>query len=145
MSGNMPYKLTDTHTSADIGLVASGRSAAELFIDSALGMIEIMADRKSLEENRTVTINLNSGSLDELYFDWFSEIIYIKDAEYFMPKRIDIERLDTTAYILKAHLYGDTIDASRQVLKVDVKAATRYKFKVEFDGNNWLGEVVFDL
>jgi SHS2 domain-containing protein len=141
----MPYKLTDRHTSSDIGLEASGRSAEELFIDSALGMIDIMAERDSLDESRVIEIDINSDSLDELYFDWFSEIIYFKDAEYFMPKRIEIQKLDIEKFKLKARLLGETITPSKHILKVDVKAVTRYKFKIQFIRSQWRGEVVFDL
>lgn len=140
----MPYKHSDKYTGADIGLTATGCDLQELFADSGLGMTEIMTDLRKLEENRHIEIELNSDNLSDLYFDWLSEIIYLKDAKLFLLKRTEFYILDESG-ILKAKLFGDTIDTTRHILKVDVKAVTYYQFRIEKDDNGWISEVVLDL
>lgn len=142
----MPYELSDKHTSADIGLIATGRDLVELFTDAALGMTSIMVDIKGLEETRQISVELKAESLSELFFAWLSELIYIKDAEKFLLKkcRFNLDESNTSP-VLKAELFGDTIDGRRQILKTDVKAVTFYKYSIEKVGNVWRGEVVFDL
>ncbi len=126
-------------------MTATGQDLIELFADSGRGLTEIMTDSEKLRENRQLDIELNSDSLTELYYDWLSEIIYLKDAELFFMKGAEFNLLDKKRGTLKAKLFGDTIDPKRHVLKVDVKAVTYYKFKIEKIKDGWQSEVVFDL
>jgi len=141
----MPFKLTDIYSTADICLLASGQTLEELFVDSAAGLIEIIVDRDSLGDKRKIGCRVEGKDLEELYYNWLAELIYIKDAELFLPRTIVIDRLTETGPTLTATLYGETIDQSRHRLKVDVKAVTYYKFKIEKIDNLWRGEVVFDI
>jgi len=140
----MPYKHSDRNTTGDIGMTTTGKNLKELFSDSARGLIEIMADSYKLLENSRLEVELRSDSLSELYYDWLSEIIYLKDAKQFLVKRIEFIQLDKSG-TLKATLCGDTIDPGRHTLKIDVKAVTYYRFNIEKRDNDWFGEVVFDL
>ncbi|HHI02367.1 MAG TPA: archease [candidate division Zixibacteria bacterium] len=141
----MPYKHSDEFTGSDIGMAATGRDLKELFADSGYGLTEIMTDPKKLREDRQIKVEFKSDNLSELYYDWLSEIIYLKDAELFLLKRSEFSRLDEKKGILGAQLFGDTIDPKRHILKVDVKAVTYYKFKIEKTEEGWQSEVVFDL
>lgn len=140
----MPYKFSDKYTAGDCGMTATGKNLAELFADSGFGLIEIMTDPDKLEENVQINVELKSDNLADLYYDWLSELIYLKDARLFFMKRVEFIRLKKDGK-LKAKLYGDTIDPNRHILKIDVKAVTYYKFKVEETQDGWFGEVVFDL
>jgi len=140
----MPYELTDKDTSADVGLIVTGQNLIELFTDAALGMTSIMVDIDGLKGERERPIDMTGETLEDLLYRWLSEIIYIKDAERFLLRSCRIE-LDEGKSVLKGKLFGDTIDPARQVLKIDVKAVTFYKFKIEKVGDLWRGEVVFDL
>lgn len=140
----MPFELTDAHTSADIGLIATGRDLVELFSDAALGLTSIMVSMDGLTLDRERLVEIAGDDLENLFRRWLSEIIYIKDAERFLLRRCEI-KLDDNAFSIKGRLFGDTIDPSRHLLKIDVKAVTYYKFRVEKVGDIWRGEVVFDL
>jgi SHS2 domain-containing protein len=141
----MPYEINDTYTTSDIGLSVTGRDLKELFIDSVFGLVDIMADREQILDNREIPITLDGDNLEDLYHNWLSEIIYIKDAEYFLPRRIIMESFDEINFGLKAILHGENIDPERHGLKVDVKAVTYYNFSIKKENNLWHGEVVFDI
>jgi SHS2 domain-containing protein len=140
----MPFELTDTHTCADIGLIATGNSLIELFSDSAFGLTSVMVELNDVSDSRIIPIEIYGDDLENLFYHWLSEIIYLKDAEHFLLKNCVIE-LDEQNFVIKGKLTGDTIDSNRHILKIDVKAVTYYKFKVEKIGLVWRGEVVFDL
>jgi len=125
-------------------MIATGRDLIELFADGALGLTSIMAEREGLEEAKILPIEIQGDDLESLFYRWLSEIIYVKDAERFLLKRCEI-KLDDKAFSIKGRLFGDNIDPSRHILKIDVKAITYYKFQVEKIGDVWRGEVVFDL
>jgi SHS2 domain-containing protein len=141
----MPYKFSDDFTSADIGMMVTGEKLQDLFIDSAIGLTEIMVDADTLNDSRSIVINIDADDLDELYHDWLSEIVYLKDAERFLLKKVDIEIFNEHPYKIKATLKGETIDQDRHTLKVDVKAVTYHKFRIGKKDGNWFSEVIFDL
>ncbi|PKK82205.1 MAG: hypothetical protein CVT49_14850 [candidate division Zixibacteria bacterium HGW-Zixibacteria-1] len=141
----MPYKYTDIYSTADVGMIVTGRSLNELFADAALGLTEVVVDLEGLDDGRQIDIELEADSLDDLFFIWLSEVVYHKDADSFLVKKVNVN-IETVGRIkLKAELYGDTIDPLRHTLKVDVKAVTLYRLKVEQINDHWRGEAVFDL
>lgn len=141
----MPYKFTDVYTTADVGMVVTGRTLNELFIDAALGLTEIIVDSDGLDDRREIAIELEADNLDDLFFIWLSEIIYYKDADSFLVKRGEVDFNTGERIKLRARLWGDSIDPSRHILKTDVKAVTLYRLKVEQINDHWQGEAVFDL
>jgi SHS2 domain-containing protein len=141
----MPYQLTDLHSCADVGLIATGRDLEELFADTAAGMTAIMVDGEGLDDRRKLSFELEEENLDDLFYKWLSELIYYKDAEEFLLKRCVLQITENHKIRLKAELFGDTIDPERHVLKIDVKAVTYYRFRIEKVRDQWQGEVVFDL
>lgn len=110
-----------------------------------MGLTEIMVDLDGLEERKEISFELEDENLEGLFFNWLSEIIYYKDAECFLIKQCNVEISGDRNNRLKATLSGDIIDPERHALKADVKALTYYKYRIEKIGDNWQGEVVFDL
>ncbi|UCD94597.1 MAG: archease [Candidatus Zixiibacteriota bacterium] len=142
----MPYKLTDVHTTADAGLEVLGASPEELFADAAIGMTEIMVELDGLTEKREVAFDLEGTTLDDLFFNWLSEVIFYKDAECLLLKRCELKILEEDEkFTLRARIFGDEIDPERHTLKVDVKAVTYYRFGIKKEDDHWRGMVVFDL
>jgi len=141
----MTYKISDEYTSADIGLIVTAPTLEELFSDSLLGLIEIMVRPDDLQESRQIEINLKADNIEDLYYKWLAEILYIKDAHNFLPKKCSLKIRRGRECRLDGLLSGDSIDYDRQTIKIDVKAVTYYKFKIEKSDDIWHGEVVFDL
>jgi SHS2 domain-containing protein len=140
----MPFELTDKNSCADIGLIATADTLVDLFSDSAVGLTYIMAELDRVSDKRVIPIEVDGDNLENLYYRWLSEIIYLKDAENFLLKRCDI-KIDEQGRKVTGKIAGDTIDPARHILKIDVKAVTYYKFKIEKIGQTWRGEAVFDL
>ncbi len=117
----------------------------QLLADGAIGLIAVIAEPSELMENDEVEIDLSAKSVEDLYFSWLSEIVYLKDARNFLTCRCDIEVVEIEPYRVTGRLFGDVIDKSRHTLKVDVKAVTYYKLRVEKKSDFWEAEVVLDL
>ncbi len=141
----MPYEITDAHTCADVGLTVSGETPEQIFADAAIGLMEIMVDPAGVEEKKKLSLEIEEDSLEELFYSWLSELIYIKDAGDFLMKHCRLKIKKNKGYKLMADLAGDNIDPKRQILKADVKGVTYYRFKIEKIEDSWQGEVVFDL
>jgi len=117
----------------------------QFFSDAAAGLMKIMVEPDGLEENQGLSFEIEEDSLEDLFYSWLSELIYYKDAKNFLLKRCKLEITDNEKFRLKAVLFGDNIDSKRQILKIDVKAVTYYRFRIEKIDDIWHGEVVFDL
>lgn len=141
----MPYEHTDSNTCSDIGLIATGKDLPELFSDAAIGLIAITAEPGELLEKQEAEIELDADTLEDLFYSWLSEIIYLKDARNLLTGRCEISISATAPYKLTGKVYGDIIDRTRHTLKVDVKAVTYYRLRIEEKKDHWEAEAVLDL
>jgi SHS2 domain-containing protein len=128
------------HT-ADIGLIAYGRTLAEVFANAAYGMFSIITDLKTVKEIESRQLELHEDDLQALLFEWLNSLIYFFDVEMLLLKRFDISELGEKR--LRAICYGEKYDPSRHRLKTGVKAATYHMLKVDREKNQV--RVIFDV
>ena len=128
------------HT-ADMGLIAYGRTLAKAFGNAAYGLFSIIADLKAVKEGEARTLDLSEDDAEALLFEWLNSLIYLFDVEMILFKRFDITYLDEQG--LKATCYGEKYDPSRHRLKTGVKAATYHMLKVDREKNQV--RVIFDV
>ena len=120
------------HT-ADIGLIAYGRTLAEAFANAAYGMFSIITELKAVKEIESRQLEISEDDLEALLFGWLNGLIYFFDVEMLLFKRFDISELGKKR--LKAICYGEKYDPSRHQLKIGVKAATYHMLKVDKEKN----------
>ena len=140
MAGRMKRFRLIEHT-ADIGLVAYGRSLAEAFANAAYGLFSIIAELKTVKEIESRHLELNEEDTEALLFEWLNRLIYLFDVEMLLFKRFEIRDFD--GHGLKATCYGEKYDPSRHQLKIGVKAATYHMLKVDRERNQV--QVIFDV
>ena len=128
------------HT-ADVGLIAYGKTLAEAFANAAYGLFSIIAELKTVKEIESRQLELNEEDLEALLFEWLNRLIYLFDVEMLLLKRFDIRDFDGRGP--KAICYGEKYDPSRHQLKTGVKAATYHMLKVDREKNQV--QVIFDV
>lgn len=128
------------HT-ADVGLIAYGKTLTEAFANAACGLFSIIAELKTVKEIESRQLELNEEDLEALLFEWLNRLIYLFDVEMLILKRFDIRDFDGRG--LKAICYGEKYDPSRHQLKTGVKAATYHMLKVDREKNQV--QVIFDV
>jgi SHS2 domain-containing protein len=133
------YQLIE-HT-ADVGLIAYGRTLAEAFGNAAYGMFSIIAELRTVREVEFRRLEIREKDLDSLLFEWLNRLIYFLDVDMLLLKRFDISDLDENR--LKAVCYGEKYDPSRHHLKTGVKSATYHMLKVDREKNQV--RVIFDI
>lgn len=133
------YQLIE-HT-ADVGLIAYGRTLAEAFGNAAYGMFSIIAELRTVREVEFRRLEVREKDLDSLLFEWLNRLIYFLDVDMLLLKRFDIS--DLAENRLKAVCYGEKYDPSRHHLKTGVKSATYYMLKVDREKNQV--RVIFDI
>lgn len=133
------YRLIE-HT-ADIGLIAYGRTLAEAFANAAYGMFSIIADLRTVKESESRQLVTSEKDTEGLLFDWLNSLLYFFDVEMLLFKRFDI--IDFDGHRLKAICYGEKYDPARHHLKMGVKSATYHMLKVDAEKNQV--QVIFDV
>lgn len=128
------------HT-ADIGLIAYGRSLAEAFANAAYGLFSIIAELKTVKETESRQLELSEEDSEALLFEWLNRLIYLFDVDMLLLRRFDVADFDGRG--LKAICYGEKYDPSRHHLKMGVKSATYHMMKVDKEKNQV--RVIFDI
>ena len=128
------------HT-ADVGLIAYGKTLTEAFANAAYGLFSIIAELKTVKETESRQLELSEEDPEALLFEWLNRLIYLFDVDMLLLKRFDIRDFDGRG--LKAICYGEKYDPSRHQLKTGVKSATYHMLKVD-RGKNQV-RVIFDV
>ena len=138
------FEIID-HT-ADIGIVAYGKTKKEVFINAAKGMFEIIAgENRDLKENFYAKIKLEAKSLEDLLIAWLNELLYISEIKLVILNKFKIKELSDVQ--IKAEVGGTKINHLSVRIKREVKAVTyhRLEIKKEEESGLWSAQVIFDI
>lgn len=141
----MPYRYLEDVATADAAFEVEGKTLEELFRDAAIATFEVMVDTGTVKPEVTREIELENEDVGNLFFDWLSELVYLKDAESLIFCRFDVNIRKNNAYELKATASGEPINQREHSLRSDVKAVTYHMFEVKKTGENWTARVVLDI
>lgn len=141
MAQMQPFE-TFEHT-ADIGLVARGRTPEEMFEHAAMGLVDLIVDPAGLGEGTRLEVSLSAQDREALLIAWLNELLYLLDARGFLPRSCRVTRLSDTE--LAAELLGDTVDRTRHTLRRLVKAATYHRLRIARIDGTWEARVILDL
>jgi len=138
------FEIID-HT-ADIGIVAYGRTKREVFINAAKGMFEIIAgENRNLKENFYDKIKLEAKSLEDLLIAWLNELLYISEVKLVILNKFKIKELSDGQ--IKAEVGGTKINHLSIRIKREVKAVTYHRLEIKKDEESglWRAQVIFDI
>ncbi|HEX5443419.1 MAG TPA: archease [Pirellulales bacterium] len=133
---------TFEHT-ADLGLRVRAPDLETLFIDAARGLTSmIAANLDAVRPVREIAFEVPGGRLDELLFDWLSEILYAFESEHLLLSQFEVQFGESG---LTATARGELADEGRHQLEHEVKAITYHGLRVEQTPDGWLAEVIVDI
>ena len=140
------FKVLKDIAIADVAFEAEGKDLNELFESAAIATEEIMVNTKTLKKTAKREINIENEKLEDLLYDFLSELIFIKDTERiaFASVKIDISEKNKK-YMLKAVLKGEELNQQKHECRADVKAITMHMFKIEQKKDKWTCLVVVDI
>ncbi len=143
----MPYKYLEDIAIADVAFEATGKTLVELFESAGLALTNTQVkDLKKIEEKISKEIEVKAASVEMLLFNFLQELIFLKDAEQLLLKKVEIKILpNKKGWELKAKVYGEKINPEKHELLVDVKAVSLHLFKVEELKDGWRATVVLDV
>lgn len=133
---------TFEHT-ADIGLVARGRTLEEVFTHAAEGLVDMMVDPRGLRDDRRLEVTVSAPDREALLVAWLNELLYLLDTRGLLPRRCRIIQLSETS--LTAEVAGETVDPQRHNVRRMVKAATYHGLHLTQTDGQWEARVILDL
>lgn len=133
---------TFEHT-ADIGLVARGRTLEEVFTHAAEGLVDIMVDPRGLRDDTRLEVTVSAPDREALLVAWLNELLYLLDTRGLLPRRCRILQMNETS--LTAEVAGETVDPHRHSVRRMVKAATYHGLHLTQTDGQWEARVILDL
>lgn len=139
------YRFLEDVAIADIAYEAYGKDLNELFENAAFAVFELSANLDTVDAKQKVEFELENQTIENLLYDFLSEILFLKDSKYMVFKKVKVLIKENKKYQLKALLEGDTINPQKQQLENDIKAVTMHMFEVKKDKNGYKATVVVDI
>ena len=105
------FIFLDDIATSDVAIESRGDTLEELFRVSAKATFEVMVDTKDVQPEIKKELHLENQEIDKLLFDWLAEIIYLKDSEFMVFSKFDIEiRRTLTIYLMPQSLEKRSIN-----------------------------------
>jgi SHS2 domain-containing protein len=143
----MPYEFLEDVATADIAFSAWGKTLEETFRSAADATMNVMVEELGAilpKEKRE--LRLENDQLDMLLFDLLQELIYYKDSEKLMLRTPQIRIQEKSKpYTLEATALGEKLDPDRHHPRVDVKAVTLHRFRLDQTDRGWDVFVILDI
>jgi SHS2 domain-containing protein len=136
-----PFEVFE-HT-ADVGVVARGRTLEELFANAGLAMFHLVADLDAVAERERQELTVEGQDWESLLVRWLNELLYWLDAKGMLFRRFQVEEL--SPYRLRAVAWGERMDPRRHDLHMGIKGVTRHLLQVGREDGWWRAQVVFDI
>ncbi len=131
---------------ADVRFKVHGATLEEVFEQAAHAMFHVIIDTDVLNPEHSVDIELESEGLENLLYDYLSELLYLFEVEeiVFGRFRVDfIEKADGS-YILHGQASGENLNLERHSFETEVKAVTYHQLEVTKEKDGYSAHVIVD-
>ena len=134
---NQPWEEIE-HT-ADVALRVRGATLAEIFTNTADGMLSLAVEHPPTGMQQPVEVTLEAPDHETLLVDWLSELVYLMEEETFVVS--GVESLVIEGNTLHAKVTGGT----GGVLQRHIKAVTYHDLSIEKTESDYQVTIVFDV
>lgn len=131
------------HT-ADIGVIAYGKTLKQAMANCAYGMFSILVDNlHEVNTQKTVEIEVSGNDLQEILVAFLSELLYNHTVGNLILKKFSIKEIRDT--FLKAKASGELYDPARHKIWHEIKTVTYHQLKIEEKEGYFRIQVIFDI
>lgn len=130
-------------TTADVAIVAYGKSLQRLFAHAAEGLMYIISDPVRIERTEKREIKLLGTDYENLLVKWLSEILYFFEVKEFLGKEFSIYHLDEKH--LHGVIVGEPYECNRHIIRTEVKAVTYHQLSLKSFKGKWKAKIILDL
>ena len=131
---------TINHT-ADVGIIAYGKTPGELFENAAFGMFSLITAIEKVSEKILISVSIDAHDNEELLITFLNELLYYYSTKKVLFKRFDILKISETH--IDANISG--VQLSGHKIFHDIKAATYHNMKIEKTTAGYKTQIIFDV
>jgi len=135
-----PFEVFD-HT-ADVGIIARGRTREELFANAARGMFSIVTDLSKLSGTIRVPVKIEADGPEELLVSWLRELLYLYSTRYLAFVDFEFNNLSDTQ--IDCITGSCPLESEKSVLG-EIKAVTYHQLEIKRENDLWTARVIFDI
>ena len=128
-----PFELLD-HT-ADLKIVANGKSMQEAFCNAAKGMYSYMADIKRNKPNVKKTINVKANKLTTLLYEFLEELLVLTDTDNLLFSHITDMKIEKKKDIIHLTCIAKGDDFRNYETHGDIKSITYSEMEIDEEKN----------
>ncbi len=140
MQSDQPFEVIE-HT-AEVGIIARGRTLGELFSNAAAGMMHFLIAPSAAQRKARRAVAVEAEDLPGLLVAWLNELLLVLNAEGFVPAGYEVT--EVTERRMAADVWGEPVDPSRHRFRLDVKAVTYHQLYVRKNAV-WEARLIFDV
>ncbi|MEB3787940.1 MAG: archease [Desulfurococcales archaeon] len=136
----------EEHT-ADVLIIAWGRTLEEAFEWSARGVYEVITDTSRVRPESRIDIEVEGIDLYNLLYRWIEEMLLYTDAEGMVFGDWRVCRIveESGTWRIVSSAWGERFDPERHEHRTIVKAMTYAQMEIEKDGDCWRVQFVVDI
>ncbi|AHC50972.1 archease [Sulfolobus acidocaldarius SUSAZ] len=131
------------HT-ADIGIIAYGRSLEEAFESAALAVFEVMTDTSKIEYKVEVEIEEIGSDLENLLYKWIESLLVYYDSDLLLFGKFKVN-IDLNTMTLKGKAYGEKFNPEKHERRTVVKAMTYHEMLISQNDGTYILRFVVDI
>ncbi len=142
-----PGYIHAPHT-ADVLVVAKGRSLEEAFEQAALAVYEVMTDTGKVEPRVERRVEVEGFDLENLLYRWIEELLILTDSEGLVFSRFRVEAIERRGeedYVLRGRAWGEPFDPGKHEHRTIVKAMTYAMMEIRRVNGCWRVQFVVDI
>jgi len=141
MDNQKSYRL-NKHQS-EIAVRVIGNSQADLFVNSAFALFDVMADIQAIESKERLPLEVEGTDRDDLMVNWVRELLYLYQSSGYLLREFQVHEVKDT--IVRAEVCGEKIDPDRHEIKQEISTVAEHKSRMQKTGDQWIAQVIFEL
>ncbi|WP_131160547.1 archease [Aeropyrum pernix] len=138
--------MHEEHT-ADVLVIAYGRTLEEAFENAARGVYEVVTDTSRVEPRRRVDASIEGIDLENLLYRFIENLIAYTDSEGLVFGLFRVCKIECSgeSCSIVASAWGEEFDPSRHEHRTIVKAMTYADMEIKEENGCWRVQFVVDI
>ncbi len=139
----IPYQ--EIEVTADLGIVAQGRTLEELMTNAAKGMLSLMIDLDRVAPLTRTRIQVSGDTFEDILFAALNEILFLMETRNMVYSDFNFE-LSSDNNSLWGQCLGEKLDPKRHTLSAHIKAATYHELNIIRNQDGiYQVKIIFDI
>jgi SHS2 domain-containing protein len=141
MSNEKSYRVTTRQS--ELAVKVFGNSQANLFVNSAFALSDLLTDVDKVEVKERLPLELESADRDDLLVNWLRELLYLYQGGGYLLREFHIKEVKDT--LVRAEVCGEKMDPDRHEIRKEISAVAYHKSRMQQTGDQWTAQVIFEI